>query len=248
VKNAQPIYKLTKDNWKLSKSTFVKGCQCHKSLYLENHKKNEKTQPSAQKLELFAQGFAFEENVRKSIFTDAVNVKEKVGKMDYIQSYTSYILNQPNKQVIFEATLIEEEVLVMCDAMVKDEDGKIDIYEIKFSKSINDAIMHDLSIQYYICKKRFGDKLRSFNLVMSKGTNDEWSIDDYAAQLESKITDIENKISLYKEILKNEEPKKSMGVHCDYPYECEFKAYCRKNSPQVQEKEPWYSFLKQWFQ
>jgi hypothetical protein len=132
--------------------------------------------------------------------------------------------------------------------LVKDEEGKIDVYEIKFNTTINDAIVNDLSIQYYVCKKRFGDQFRSFNLIMNKKEEDGWTILDYTNQLEDKIRGIENKITLYKEIIKSDEPKISMGKHCDYPYECEFKAYCRKNSPPVHEKEPWYIFFKQWFQ
>lgn len=54
----------------------------------------------------------------------------------------------------------------MCDTLVRSEDGFVDIYEIKHSTEANDTIRADLKLQYAVCKKRFKDKLRSFNLIL----------------------------------------------------------------------------------
>lgn len=52
--NAFPI--LYAENWKLSKSSFVKGTQCAKYLFLDTFKRNEKTPPSKETLVVFERG------------------------------------------------------------------------------------------------------------------------------------------------------------------------------------------------
>jgi len=157
---------LTFDNWILTKSSFVKGKQCVKYLFLDKHKKQEKTPISAAKQKIFNYGHAFEELVRKNEFPDGINIKDKIGNFAYFNSYTNYLLNIASTKIMYEASIIEEQVLVMCDILFKHENGDIHIYEIKLNSDVNEAIIADLAIQYTICKLRFGAALKSFNLIL----------------------------------------------------------------------------------
>ena len=217
--------------WLLTKSKFVIGKQCFKFLYLENdkEKKKEKTPDSEELTALYNRGHLFEDNFRNNEFPGGINVQEKVGNWFFFDSYTNYLLNLPGKQVIFEATIIEDDVLIMCDVLVKDENGKIDVYECKLYKEINNVILEDLSIQYNISKKRFGDSLRSFNLVLrADEEGEEWVIHDLTEDVANSKGDVDASIQLFKEVIRNPEPIIDMGEHCDSPYECGFKAYCSK--------------------
>lgn len=226
VTNGKSILKF--DNWKLTKSSFVKGSQCVKYLHLDKHKKNEKTPFSKETQELFNQGHTFEELVRNNEFPDGLNVKEKAGNFAYFNSYTRYLINSPSKQIIFEATIIEEEVLVMCDILVKNEEGHIHIYEIKLNTELNEAIKSDLALQYAICKKRFSSNLKSFNLILrTVDENKKWEIIDLTSEIDKEMDSVTKKIVDYKMILQNEEPVLSMGDHCNNPYKCEFIEYCK---------------------
>ena len=221
---------LYKSPWSLTKSSFVKGNQCHKYLYLEIYNRSEKTPPSKELQEIFNRGILFEKNVRNSLFQVGVNVKEKVQDFSYFNSFTIYLLGLPEQKVIFEATIIEDLVFVMCDILVQNEDNTIDIYEIKSSTNINDAILADLSVQYAICKKRFQTNLKSFNLVLRKDTADfGFEIINLTEDLDKKIDTVNDKINEFKRVLKDSEPQITMGEHCQKPYECEFKTYCTKN-------------------
>lgn len=216
------------DVWKLTKSSFVKGCQCLKYLYLDKHKKQERTPISKEKQKLFNQGHTFEELIREQEFPGGINVKEKVGNFAYFNSYTKYLINSLSSLIIYEATIIEEEVLVMCDVLVKDEGGNIHIYEIKLNTELNDAIISDLSIQYAICKKRFNSKLNSFNLILrTEDKTNNWKIVNLTNDLESQIDKVTKKIKDYKTILAKDEPIIRMGEQCNKPYECEFIEYCK---------------------
>ena len=224
-RHGNPILRF--ETWQLTKSSFVKASQCTKQLYLEKHKKHEKTPFSEKTKHLFKLGHTFEDDFRNTKFPDGLNIKDKVGNFAYFNSYTKHALNRPDKTTLYEATIIEDDVLVMCDILVKDHKGLIDVYEIKLHKAINEAILNDVAIQYYVCKKRFGNNLRSFNLVLG-GDDNNGVVTNVTKDLEPKVEDIRNKIAEYNEVLSNKEPVIAMGPQCYTPYECQFIDYCTK--------------------
>lgn len=216
------------ETWTLTKSFFVKGNQCTKYLFLDKHKKKEKTPISEEKRILFKKGHSFENTVREIEFPNGKNIKDVVGNFAYFNSYTKHLLTNQGKQILYEATIIENDVLVMCDVLVKNDSELVDIYEIKLNAELNDAILNDLAIQYYICKLRFRDKLNSFNVVLrTDEAGEKWLILNLKNDLEERQAEVENKINRFKTILKDDEPNISMGEQCNQPYECEFIEYCK---------------------
>jgi hypothetical protein len=216
------------DTWTLTKSSFVKGKQCVKYLFLDKYKKQEKKPISQEKQLLFNQGHSFEDSFRNNEFPDGVNIKEVVGNFAYFNSYTKHLLNISDKTTLYEATIIEDKVLVMCDVLIKNDEGLVDIYEVKLNTKINDTIFNDLSIQYFVCKKRFGNNLKSFNLVLrTENSEQKWKVIDLTTDLEKQIEVVENKVEEYKQVLNKNEPNIKMGEHCNKPYECEFIEYCK---------------------
>ena len=221
---------LKPEGWRLTKTSFVKGSQCLKYLYLDKHKKHEKTPFSKEKLKLFKKGHNFEDTVRLHEFPGGINVKEKVGDFRYFNSYTNHLINT-KEHIIYEATIIEKGVLVMCDILVQHKNGLIDIYEIKLSSKLNKAILNDLAVQFFVCKKRFGDKLNSFNAITrSDKIGENWTISDFKDDLDKRHQETSDKIRLFFSALNNFEPTISMGEHCNKPYDCEFIDYCKKKS------------------
>ena len=217
--------------WKLSKSSFVKGTQCVKYLYLDKFKKEKRKPVSKEKQILYDQGHSFEDNFRNTEFPAGINIKEVVGNFAYFNSYTKYLLKKPERQTLYEATIIEDEVLVMCDVLIKTEEGQIDIYEVKLNSEINEAIFNDLAVQYFVCKKRFGERLNSFNLVLrAENSEPNRKILNLKSELEKQIENVNVKIQEYKQVLKNKEPVLFTGEHCNKPYECEFIDYCKNKS------------------
>ena len=220
---------LSFDGWKLSKSSYVKGNQCLKYLYLDKYKKKERTPVDEETQERFNRGHTFEDVVREHEFPGGINIKEKVGNFGYFNSYTNYLLNQSKHLTLYEATIIEDEVLVMCDVLVKSDDGFVDIYEIKSSTQANIAISNDLKLQYAVCKKRFKDKLRSFNLILRVEDDEpKWEIENKTDELVDKTTLVGEVTDKFKKVLNGREPEIAMGDHCNSPYKCEFIDYCEK--------------------
>ncbi|MGA0246660.1 MAG: hypothetical protein ACO3JZ_08250 [Schleiferiaceae bacterium] len=218
---------LSYDRWTLTKSSFVKGRQCAKLLHLYTFKRNEQTPVSKELQKVFDRGHSFEDYVRENGFPGGVNVKDEVSKFGYLNSYTKRVLSEPGSKVLYEATFIEDEVLVMCDILTKDSDGFIDVYEIKLNRNLNEAIWNDLAIQFTICKKRFGGALRSFNAILRDDESGQhWTEIDMTEQLDLKVNQVQDQIVEFKNILENQEPEINMGEHCNKPYACAFKEYC----------------------
>lgn len=106
------------ETWQLSKSSFVKGEQCVKYLFLDKHKKRERTPFDKKKLKLFKQGHKFEDSFRDTEFPDGINIKEKVGNFAYFNSYTNFLIKYLPERPLYEATIIEDDVLIMCDVLI----------------------------------------------------------------------------------------------------------------------------------
>ncbi len=215
------------EKWVLSKTSFVKGRQCEKYLYLDRYKKSGRTPHSAETMALFSRGHEFEDRFRTENFPDGINIKEDVRRFPYFNSYTGYLLQSPGRQELFEAAIIEEEVLILCDVLVRGENGDVEVFEIKMSGEVNDAILNDLALQYYICKKRFGDKLKKFNLVMPDNLDSNgYQIQNRADELNDKMPLVAQQIDRLKKVLAGKEPDIDMGPQCYTPYRCEFIEYC----------------------
>jgi hypothetical protein len=216
-------------NWNLSKSSFVKGKQCVKYLYLDKHKKKERTPPTQKTLELFEKGHQFEDLFREQNFENGINVKENLGfNFGYFPSYTDFLFSTNTQITLFEATFVENDILIMCDVVDKIGENLYDFYEIKSHTHMQEVIWNDLAIQYFICKQKFGEAaINTFNVVL-RDENNEGKIIDAKNELEGRIGNINSLIQKFKTILASEEPKIEMGEHCLLPYRCDFMEYCEK--------------------
>ena len=218
--------------WKLSKTAFVQGKQCLKQLYLEKYRKEEKTAPDPDTIALWNKGREFEDKVRKKMFPAGIDVKDAMAsKWNYFCSYTHEMLRKYSEIDLFEATIIEDDILIMIDMLHQTKDKKLDLFEIKLNSELTEGILWDLSLQYYVAKKSFGDRIRTFNVVLRKGEK-SWQIIDVKDRLEEKLKDTGATGKEFLEFLKDPvEPKIAMGAQCDLPYSCSFKDYCSKSTP-----------------
>jgi hypothetical protein len=213
--------------WKLSKSTYMYGCQCTKYLYLSKFKSSQKTPFDPATIDTMNDGRDFEMVVRNSAFPNGFNLDETNLHPGYFNSLTKHLLDTNEPKILYEATFIENEVLAKCDIVVKDDSGHINVYEIKGHSSITDAIIDDTSIQYFICKSRFGKRLSSFQVIHKDPECESgYQIVNLTELLDSRIEETKRKIVEFKTVLSNNEPEIKMGTQCLAPYKCQFMEYC----------------------
>jgi hypothetical protein len=132
----------------LSKSTFLKGLQCDKHLYLYKHNKELLDPLTEMQQAIFSRGTDVGK-IAQQLFPNGVDVsppspinfKKSIGQTE--------VLMRKGEQVIYEASFIYDDVLAAADIVVKEGDGW-NIYEVKSSTSINEVHINDAAVQYWI--------------------------------------------------------------------------------------------------
>ena len=223
---------------RLSKSSFIRGLQCEKSLYLHKHDHNLKDLTSSSLQVIFDQGTNIGLLAQK-LFPNGVDaspennfkVIESVGK-------TLGFINEGNT-VIYEATFLFDEVLAALDILVKDEDGW-KAYEVKSSIKVSDTYIKDAAIQYYTITNS-GIDLKDISIVhinnqyVKDGELDIhqlFTIESVYDQVLEFLPRIPNEVRRLKNVIKSPEvPNVDIGNHCSDPYDCDFKGTCWKHIP-----------------
>jgi len=213
--------------WLLSKTSFIKGQQCIKSLYLHRYKRELKADPSELQSHIFKKGKSFEAQVRKALFPKGMDISQQLGtQIALYEVRTQELMSQNERCTLFEAGIISNQVLVLVDVLQKNQDGTISIFEIKNSTHLKSIAIWDASLQYYVCRAVFGDRLNGFNIVL-KGKNNTPKVFEISNQLEKRQSQIQANLERFKEVLKEEqEPQMAMGKHCRIPFPCEYRNYC----------------------
>lgn len=223
----------------ISKSTFIRGLQCEKSLYLYKHhyKLKDPTPPSLQAV--FDQGTNIGVLAQR-LFTNGVDASpenhfkmvESVGKtLDFISQ---------GETIIYEATFLYNDVLAALDILVRDQDGW-KAYEVKSSTKVSDTYIKDASIQYYTITNS-GIYLKDISIVYINNQyvkngeidiNELFTIESVLDKVLEYLPRIPNEIKRLKNVIESPEvPQVDIGPHCSDPYDCDFKGTCWNHIPE----------------
>ena len=147
---------------KLSKSTFIKGLQCEKALYLHKHHYKLKDSISNSLQAIFDQG-TYIGLLAQELFPNGVDASpEHYFKMhDSIGKTLDFIKKE--ETIIYEATFQFNDVLAALDILVKHDEGW-KAYEVKSSTSVSETNLKDAAIQYYTIKNS-GIDLKDISIV-----------------------------------------------------------------------------------
>ncbi len=226
-------------NYSLSKSSFIKGLQCDKYLYLHknNYKLKDPLKHSTQAV--FDQGNQIG-LLARSLFPNGVDSSPSTHFkiIESVKKTMNFIENGEN--IIYEATFIFNEILAALDILVKDNEGW-KAYEVKSSTSIKDTYIKDAAIQYYTIINSginlvdisivYVNKKYIYNGYLEK--NKFFTIKSVKDKVLEYLPSIPNKVSRFKNILDlDSTPKIDIGPHCLKPYECDFKGTCWKHIPE----------------
>ena len=224
----------------LSKSTFIRGYQCPKSLYLYKHFPNLRDEITEQQQAVFERGTSVGELARK-LFPGGVDASPDTPFL-YQQSvaYTKRLIDEGVK-IIYEATFQYDGVLAAIDILVS-KNGKWKAYEVKSSTDVKEVNLVDAALQYYVITNS-GIKLQDISIIhinneyVRKGKINlkqlftaESVLDEVLEQQEF----VEVKIVELKKIINAKAiPKMDIGPHCSDPYDCDFMGHCWTHIPEV---------------
>lgn len=222
----------------LSKSSFLRGLQCEKSLYLNKYYPELKDELPASKQAIFNTGYQVG-NLAQQLFPGGVNAGfEITGDGQKSVKLTEQYINE-EKKVIYEAAFQYEGVLVISDIIVK-SDKDWHVYEVKSSASLADYHINDTAIQYYILTK-YGIEVEDIyviylnNKYVRQGDIDINKLFTIES-VKEKVLDIqeftESSINKFKKLLSEKFiPEIDIGPHCNDPFKCDFYGHCWKDIP-----------------
>ena len=225
--------------FKLSKSTFIRGLQCEKSLYLYKHHYKLKDPTPASLQAVFDQGTNIG-ILAQELFPNGVDASpESYFKMHESIGKTLDFINK-GETIIYEATFQLNDVLAALDILVKDDDGW-KAYEVKSSTKVSDTYIKDAAIQYYTIINS-GIDLKDISIIHinNQYTKDGeldlqqlFTIESVYDQVLQFLPRIPNEVRRLKNVIERPEvPQIDIGPHCSDPYDCDFKGTCWKHIPE----------------
>lgn len=132
----------------ISKSTYVRGLQCHKSLYLNKNKKDLRDESNENDESVFEQGIEVGK-LAQQLYPDGVNAlpDKEFDYADALNKTTRFI--KEKQPIIYEAHFLFDDVLCAVDILIFDG-KKYKAIEVKSATSVSDVYCQDASLQFYV--------------------------------------------------------------------------------------------------
>lgn len=224
----------------LTKSTYMKGIQCPKSLYLYNNHKELSDHDAA------AEQAAFNKGIKVGLLARQLFPGGKDASLSVTESYHNAIQQtrqwiEQKEKVIYEAAFLYDKVLVAVDILVNTS-GKWTAYEVKSSTEIKEHHITDAALQYYVTVNS-GLVLEDFGIIHINNGYERQHMLDFSGLF--RINPVKDEIVAQQEITKTQLincrkvlqlkdiPVNGIGVHCSDPYACEFNGHCWQHIPEV---------------
>jgi len=226
----------------LSKSSFLRGNQCTKALYLHLHHKRmgiERDPLDEGTASIFSTGTDVGILAQK-LFPGGVDASPEHYREFDKSVIKTHELIAAGEKIIYEAAFEHQGVVAAIDILVKKGD-KWKAYEVKSSSWVKEVYELDAAIQYWVIT---GSGLplddiyivhlntsyvRNGRLDLEKLFN-KVSVKDIVLELQIGL---EAQVNNFKQILgQDNAPKKDIGKHCSSPYDCDFRGHCWKHIPE----------------
>ncbi|MBR4391817.1 MAG: hypothetical protein IKT08_06910 [Bacteroidales bacterium] len=224
----------------LSKSTYIKGLQCEKALYMTKKHPYLRDKLSIEQRAKFQRGTDVG-ILAHQYFPGGVNMAPN-SPSQFPKKVVETVQNLRNPAVnaMYEAVFQYNDTLVMVDLLVR-EGEQWRAVEVKSSLKLSPTYYNDAALQYYVLNG-CGVPLSDFQLMhldpdyVKQGPIDVKqlfklvSVMDFAKEQEATIA--ANVERLKNVVALPHAPQVEIGPHCHEPYPCDFLGHCWKNVPQ----------------
>ena len=223
---------------KISKSSFIRGKQCHKSLYLKKHHPELEDKVSDTQQAIFDGGT----NVgllAQQLFPGGIDLGKYIpSDIDKAYSETERLIVE-NKEVIYEAGFKYENLTCFMDILTKKE-NKYYAYEVKGSSEVKDTHLWDTAFQYHVIISS-GIQLEDILVVFLNTScirSGELDIQQLFTieSVKDKILPLLPKVREYIKQMNSmlgqiTIPNIKISPHCSDPYGCSFAGHCWQHVP-----------------
>ena len=223
----------------LSKSTYIKGLQCEKALYMQKKHPYLRDKLSIEQRAKFQRGTDVG-ILAHDYFPGGVDMSPASPSLfpKKVQE-TMANLSNPNVNVMYEAVFQYNDTLIMLDMLVREGDQWLAV-EVKSSLRLSDTYYNDAALQYYVlhgCQVPLSDfKLMYLNAdYVRDGAIDVRqlfkleSVMDYVVEREDFVAQNVNRLKNV--VALPHAPLVDIGTQCHNPYPCDFQGQCWKHVP-----------------
>ncbi len=220
----------------ISKSSFIRGMQCPKSLWLHLNQPDSRDEISDQQQQIFDTGhnIGF---LAQQLFPGGIDASRgDHSKIFEAVAYTKELIAK-KYPVIYEAAFSDGETLCYMDILVKEKDGWA-AYEVKASTGVRDYQILDVAFQFFIIN-RSGLPLKRVSLVhvnnqyIRRGDLDIkqlFTIELMNGRVMPIQETIPGELLQLQQMLKaGVMPEISMGRQCANPFPCDFQGFCSQS-------------------
>jgi hypothetical protein len=221
----------------LSKSQFIRGLQCHKSLYLHKYHPELREELSQETKQRFQAGTEVG-LLAQQLFPGGVNIPfDELSVSEQLAATQAAIAG--GADTLYEAAFSHNDVFVKVDILHKGKNGW-ELYEVKGTTQQKDHHLDDVAIQYYVLR---GAGLSLSNASLVHINNDYvrrgdieveklFTVVDMTDSVEERFKSIDDDLTALREMLKGPVPGITIGDYCTTPYECDFWGYCWRDIPE----------------
>ena len=218
----------------LSKSKYIRGLQCDRALWLDVFNPR-LARYTAEQMRRFDRGRDFE-YAFKDTFPNGIDISAELKRnVDAYPELTAMYLDKEEEVDLFEAGFLYNDVLVLADVVHKNEDGTLDIYEVKSGTALSETYKRDAALQHYVIShcRSINKFCIVYNGVDGANKSNGFNAVDLTEELAAQHDEIARNIAVMKEILSHGEPATPTGQHCLEPYACPYQHYCAQGVRQM---------------
>lgn len=221
----------------LSKSQYIRGLQCHRALWQYHHHRERMAAPDANRQALFATGHEVGQ-LAQALFPGGREIAFDYQRIDLMAEQTARLIDS-GVEIIYEATFISGDLLVMTDILVREGDHW-NFFEVKSSTRVKPYHLQDAAFQWRV----LGDHLplgKAHIIHIDTRYRRQGELDlrqlFKTVDVTGSVTQIQPGLESSLEpmlamLRRQDEPGIAIGMHCDSPFECDFKAWCWRAVPQ----------------
>ncbi|MCK9167123.1 MAG: hypothetical protein PHU97_00700 [Bacteroidales bacterium] len=223
---------------KISKSLYIRGIQCIKSLYLHKNRPFLRDRLKAEQRAKFERGHAIG-ILAHQLFPGGLNLAPK-SPSQYKQAVikTAEAIAAGTK-IIYEASFQHQQSLIILDILQK-KDDKIMAFEVKSSIAITETYIQDAAFQYWVMTQSGVIPDDFFLVTVNPEYVHKAPLDPQQYFIITSLLDqilplqetIQPRIDHFLHVLEApHSPKVKIGRQCTHPYPCDFQGLCWKKVP-----------------
>lgn len=221
----------------LSKSLFIRGHQCHKSLWLEKHRPELKDPVDDALQARFDSGHAVG-TLAQQLRPGGVEVPyEGLTHADQL-AMTRRLIDE-GCGTIYEATFQHDGIFVKVDVLHRGAAGW-ELLEVKESTSVKEQYLRDAGIQAWVLAGAGLDvaKVAIVHIDTSYVRRGDlevrklFTVADVTTETRAMQSALPAEIAAMRAMIAGEMPVVDIGPHCSDPYDCDFRGHCWQHVPE----------------